>query len=34
MNKYLDHDYANLQLLDYGVDKSMMSEQNYTNMMT
>ncbi len=34
MNKYLDHDYANLQLLDYGVNKSMTLEQNYTNVMT
>jgi hypothetical protein len=33
MNKYLDHAYIVFQLLDYGVDKLMMSEQNFVDMM-
>ncbi len=32
MNKYSNHDYANPQLLDCGVDKSVMSKQNFANM--
>ncbi len=34
MNKWPDHDYANLQLLDYGLDKSMTSKQNFVDLMT
>jgi hypothetical protein len=34
MNKYLDCDYVDLQLLDYEVDKSVTSNQNYVDMMT
>ncbi len=34
MNKYPYQDYANLQLLDYGVDKLMMSKQNFVDLMT
>jgi hypothetical protein len=34
MNKYPDHDYILSQLLDYGVDKTMMSKQNFANLMT
>jgi hypothetical protein len=33
MNKYSDHDYVHSQLLDYGVDKLMMSSQNFVNLM-
>jgi len=33
MNKYSDHDYVHSQLLDYGVDKLMMSNQNFVNLM-
>jgi len=33
MNKYVDHDYVDSQLLDCGVNKSMMSKQNYANLM-
>ncbi len=32
MNKYPNHDYENLQLLDYGVDKSVTLEQNYIDL--
>jgi hypothetical protein len=34
MNKYLDRGYIISQLLDYEVDKSLMLEQDYVNMMT
>jgi hypothetical protein len=34
MNKYPDHDYVNLQLLEYGVDKLVTSKQNFVDMMT
>jgi hypothetical protein len=34
MNKYPDHGYIVSQLLDYGVDKSMMSKQISTDLMT
>jgi hypothetical protein len=33
MNKYPNYDYAYLYLLDYGVYKSFMLEQNYVDMM-
>jgi hypothetical protein len=33
MDKYPYHGYIVSQLLDYGVDKSMMSKQNSSNMM-
>jgi hypothetical protein len=32
MNKYVDHDYIISQLLDYGVDKLVMLEQNFVNL--
>jgi hypothetical protein len=34
MIKYPNHDYVDSQLLDYGVDKLMMSKQNFADMMT
>ncbi len=34
MNKYSDHDYANSQLLDCGVDKLETLEQNFDDFMT
>ncbi len=34
INKYPNHDYVDLQLLDYGVDKSMTSKQNFVDLMT
>jgi hypothetical protein len=34
MNKYPDHDYANLYLLEYGVNKLVMIEQNFVDLMT
>ncbi len=34
MIKYPNHDYVDSQLLDCGVDKLMMSKQNFANMMT
>jgi len=34
MNKHPNHDYANLQLLDYGLNKSMTSIQNFVDLMT
>ncbi len=33
MTKHPNHDYANSQLLDYGIDKSMMLKQNSINLM-
>jgi hypothetical protein len=33
MNKYLDHGYTISQLLDYGVNNSLMSEQDYVDLM-
>jgi len=33
MNKYPNHDYTNSQLLDCGIDKSVMLEQNYVDLM-
>jgi len=34
MNKYSNHDYANTQLLDCGIDKSVTSKQNFVDLMT
>jgi hypothetical protein len=34
MNKYLGHGHTISQLLDCGVDKSLMLEQDSTNIMT
>ncbi len=34
MIKYPNHDYVDSQLLDCGVDKLMMSKQNFADMMT
>jgi hypothetical protein len=34
MHKYSDHGYIVSQLLDYGVDKSLMSKQNFVDLMT
>ncbi len=34
MIKYPNHDYVDSQLLDCGVDKLMMSKQNFVDMMT
>jgi hypothetical protein len=33
MNKYLDHGYTISQLLDCGVDKSLMSKQDFADLM-
>jgi hypothetical protein len=33
MNKYLDHGYTISQLLDCGVDKWLMLEQDYVDLM-
>jgi len=32
--KYLDHDYVDSQLVDCGIDKLVMSKQNFANLMT
>jgi hypothetical protein len=34
MSKYSNHGYTVSQLLDCGVDKSLMSKQDYANLMT
>jgi hypothetical protein len=34
MNKYLDHGYTISQLLDCGVDKSLILEQDFVDLMT
>jgi hypothetical protein len=34
MNKYLNQGYTISQLLDCGVDKSVMSKQDYVDMVT
>ncbi len=34
MNKYLDHGYTVSQLLDSGVDKSLMLKQDFVDLMT
>jgi hypothetical protein len=34
MNKYSNHGYTISQLLDHGVDKSLMLEQNSIDLMT
>jgi hypothetical protein len=34
MNKYLNHGYTVSQLLDCGVGKSLMSKQNFVDLMT
>ncbi len=34
MNKYSNHDYADSQLLDYGVHKLVTLKQNSANLMT
>jgi hypothetical protein len=34
MNKYPYHDFTVTQLLDYGIDKTMMSKHFFVNLMT
>jgi hypothetical protein len=34
MNKYSDHGYTVSQLLVYGVNKSLISKQDYVDLMT